>query len=405
MEKPEIKGVPEIITLIVAACLIIAHGAGACFVCVTAFKDAIAVLWLVPCLVAVSFFAYRKGLAVFLRYEVVPAASGQTLFQRLPDLVRYDASPPAEQPGTAGTLRGTIADRQSQRAMGPRVGRLGASPREKTASALAPPPNRVPGEVWNAPSTAYDGGWLERHSTRIMPISWIFPSLMSIDGLSLVQVLMLLLVPGFQFLFVALVSTSGRAHLSVMFIFFGYLTWLTSAVYHTMIGKLPAAYPRRRLFVALTIYWLWLVVVWALGLCIWFKPWAVTLATVFMAATYSFVQWVIVPPSPRHVTAYRVHRMLKTAFMAAFILSIGLALIGLSFLNQLTKGSFVAELLKPIWSYVPMPAIIQPATAWKINGVLALLAVLFWGQAYKRFKYMEGVPYGSGTGQSRSRSE
>ncbi len=401
MAKPEIEGVPETITLIVAACLVIAHGAGACFVYVTAHQDAIAALWLVPGLAAVSFFAYRKGRAVFLRFEVVPAASGQTLSQRLPDLVTYDVSPPAEQSVTAGTAHRTISDSLSQRSVSRQGARLGASPREKTASAFTPSPTRVPREVWGAPGAAYGSGRLERDSYRIKPIGWIFPFLMSVAGLRLVHVLILLLVCGMQLLFTAALSTSGRASFLLFWlIFFGCLSWLMSARYRTMIGTLPAAYPRRRLFAAMTINWLWPVVVWSLALCIWFELWAVTLVTVDMVAGYSFAQWLMVPPSPRHAKAFWVHGILRSAFAAALIL-----LIGLSWLRPWIDGSFVAELLKQLWSYVAMPAIVQPDTAWKISGVLALLAVLFWGQAYKRFKYMEGVPRWWGTGQSRPRSE
>ena len=164
-----------------------------------------------------------------------------------------------------------------------------------------------------------------------------------------------------------------------------------------MVSLVPAAYPRRRLFSAMTLIRLSPVLLWSLLLALFLSPSAVILVGTVIVAFHSLVFWLSVAPSPRYVYASRIHYLLNGACTV-----VGLLLFGCSGSSSSSPNiPFQRGCLTRGSSHFAIVTLIQPSVVWRVSGVCALLAILLWGHAYKRFKYMEGVPQLSRSGQRR----
>jgi hypothetical protein len=161
-----------------------------------------------------------------------------------------------------------------------------------------------------------------------------------------------------------------------------------------LVSQATPAYPRQRLFSILTLTRLMPVLVGTLLTTFFMNLWAAVLAGTIVLASHSLIFWLGVAPSPRQVCASQVHSLVKRVCTVGWYLVIGVWVFA-----DIVRYLLPVGLLDQVISSFAIAAPVQPSVAWRVSGACVLVAVLLWGQAYKRFKYMEGVPHLSRSGR------
>ncbi len=326
--------------------------------------------WLAPCVLTISFFAYRKAYALFCEREQVPPVPEEEIVRRLDperraaritsDLSKY---PYARVPDLAEFLEAATGVRRVRS-------------KHTHPTPLSHPDADTPTRL------------LSRLCARI-PQSWRLPLRMSLrEALPI----WLFLYPFFLW---QCVSLPGRQPTNPFLQVHSPLNWwllawpLYASTFGTdwcrLINVVPGAYPRRRLFAAIAMWPVVWILFWSMVFGLLSAPGRIA-AVAGLLAVHSLLLWLRVTPPPRHAKAWLFHRILVRACPIALVLISGLWLVG-----TLATDSFAARLFQELGARVSA-ALADPSQAWFITGILALAAVIFWGHAYLRFKYMEVVP-------------
>ncbi|MEW6349956.1 MAG: hypothetical protein AB1646_12895 [Thermodesulfobacteriota bacterium] len=326
--------------------------------------------WLAPCVLAISVFAYRRGCAMFCDSELVPSVPEEELIRRLkperrsasvasdPSKYPYARVPDLAEFVEAATGVRRVRSTGTRRTLSPHP-EADNSPRIRSRPAA-----RIP-QGWKIPL---------RLSVREAVSNWVF------------------LLPFFLFLFVFLPRRQPTSLSPQDVSAFGWfmLVWLIYGSsfgidWGRLIRLMPGAYPRTRIFVAMTMWPVVGILLWSWIFGLLSAPgWIAAVAG--LLAAHSLLLWLRVAPPPRHTRTWWFHGTLVRAIPILFVLILGLWLVG-----TVWEDSFAARLFQELGARVSA-SLADPSQAWIIAGMFALVAILLWSHAYVRFKYMEVVP-------------
>ncbi len=385
-------GVAYIVMLIVAAIVVIVHGSVAVLIYDTVtLNDPVGYL-LVAGLMIVCFLAYWAGRGVFVRYEPV-AQAGATATNVSESMAARSGSPAPDWDLTSGGEHSGPG-----KAAGPLIKAgegttraAGAQGTIGTQAAGSPHFHRTP-PAQSGAGARQCGAGSSRGPCEPLSIStaWRFLWLTSPLRTRVIRAFIVLLLPAVQLIVVASLTQPALKASALLIV----TMWLPISLVNArvdgdmLVRLVPAAFPRRRLFSMMTLTRLSPVLVGTLLPVFFMNLSATVLVGAVTLAFHSLIFWLGVAPSPRQVRATRIHYLLK------LVCTVGLFLIlGVWALVAIVQYPLAVRLPAQGSSYFSIEVLLQPSVAWQVSGACVLVAILLWVQAYKRFKYMEGVPH------------